>query len=316
MNKQIRMVFLDAATVGAPDNLAEISSLGDYTSYETTRPEERVARIRGHNVVITNKTVIDREIIDACPELELVCITATGMNNVDLNYAAGRGISVKNVAGYSTESVTQCTFAMLFYLMNASRYYDDYVKSGQYAKSEIFTHLGREFTQLSGTRFGVIGMGAIGKRVAAVASAFGAQVYYNSTSGKNLNVEGYPHLPLEELLASSDVVSIHCPLNDRTHNLLSGARLRLMKPTAYPINMGRGGIVDEAALAGAINENMIAGAALDVLEAEPMAASSPLLSVGRPEKLLITPHIAWASREARRLLITGTAQNIKGPFPV
>jgi len=187
----------------------------------------------GRNVVITNKVVIDREVMDACPGLKLICIAATGMNNIDLDYAAQKGITVKNVAGYSTDSVAQCTFAMLFYLLHAGRYYDDYVRSGQYTASPIYTHLGREFWELKDKLFGIIGMGTIGRRVAEVASAFGAKIAYFSTSGKNLQAQGYPHLPLPELLERADVVSIHCPLNDQTRNLLTESRLRLMKPTAY-----------------------------------------------------------------------------------
>jgi lactate dehydrogenase-like 2-hydroxyacid dehydrogenase len=314
MSKPVKMVFLDAATVGRVDNLSAISSLGDYTVYDVTTPGQRIGRIKGHNVVITNKVVIDRDVMDACPELTLICIVATGMNNVDLDYAAKKGIAVKNVAGYSTESVTQCTFALLFYLLNAGRYYDDYVRSGQYAASPIFTHLGREFWELHDKWFGIIGMGTIGRRVAEVASAFGAKVAYFSTSGKNLDVAGYPHLPLDELLRRADVVSIHCPLNDQTRNLLTESRLRLMKPTAYLLNMGRGGIVDEAALAHILDEDRIAGAALDVLSTEPIAATSPLAKVRNKEKILITPHIAWASIEARRRLIASTAENIKSHF--
>lgn len=314
MSQVIKMVFLDTETVGNVDNLAEISSLGEYTGCGLTEPARRIERIRGHNVVITNKVIIDRDVMDACPELELICIVATGMNNVDLDYAAEKGITVKNVAGYSTESVAQCTFSMLFYLLNASRYYDDYVKSGQYAISPVFTHLGREFCELNNKLFGIIGMGAIGKRVAQVARAFGAQVVYTSTSGQNLEATGYQHLPLEELLRTADVVSIHCPLNDRTRNLLSETHLRLMKPTAYLLNMGRGGIVDEAALALILDEDRIAGAALDVLTAEPITEDNPLLKVHHKTKLFITPHIAWASREARRLLITRTAENIRSYF--
>jgi glycerate dehydrogenase len=276
-----------------------------------TLPHERIKRIGGHHVVLTNKVVIDREVMDACPELKLICVAATGMNNVDLRYAAEKGIAVKNVAGYSTESVAQHTFAMLFYLTNSCRYYDDYVRSGQYAASPIFTHLGREFGELKDKIFGIIGMGAIGRRVAEIATAFGAQVIYHSTSGKNLDVDGLAHAPLADLLARADVVSLHCPLSDRTLNLIDGTRLKLMKPTAYLLNMARGGIVDEAALAAAIDENSIAGAALDVMSSEPIAADSPLLKVRNSEKLFITPHIAWASLEARRLLISRTADNIK-----
>ena len=313
MMRPIQMVFLDAATIGRLDNLATLTSLGDYTTWELTGPDERISRIRGHNVVITNKVVIDRGVMDACPELELICIIATGMNNVDLAYAAKKRIAVKNVAGYSTESVAQCTFAMLFYLLHTGRYYDDYVKSGQYAASPMFTHLDREFWELAGKRFGIIGMGAIGRRVAAIASAFGAEVIYTSTTGKNLDA-GYRHLPLDELLAIADVVSVHCPLNEQTRNLLDESRLRLMKPTVYLLNMGRGGIVDEAALAQLLDERRIAGAALDVLTAEPIAKDSPLLTIREKEKIYITPHIAWASMEARHRLVDRTAENVKSHF--
>ncbi|HQK99597.1 MAG TPA: D-2-hydroxyacid dehydrogenase [Smithellaceae bacterium] len=309
----MKIVFLDAASVGDVGNLDELAALGEYRSFELTGPAQRIERVKGCDVVITNKVEIGQEVMDACPELKLICIVATGMNNVDLAYAAQKGIAVKNVAGYSTDSVAQCTFAMLFYLMNACRYYDDYVRSGLYAQSPIFTHLGRTFAELSGKTFGIIGMGAIGRRVAQVAEAFGAKVVYTSTSGDNLNA-GYRHLPLSDLLAASDVVSIHCPLNDRTRNLISETQLRLMKPTAYLLNMGRGGIVDEKALAQALDENRLAGAALDVLSAEPMSADNPLLKVQNKEKLFLTPHIAWASREARNRLISRTAANIKTFF--
>jgi lactate dehydrogenase-like 2-hydroxyacid dehydrogenase len=314
MSTQTKIVFLDAFTVGEVDNLTEISSLGQFTSFELTTPSQRVERISGHNVVITNKVLIDSEVMNRCPELELVCVIATGLNNVDLEYAAKKGITVRNVAGYSTESVTQCTFAMLFYLLNSSAYYDAYVKSGEYAKSPAFTHLGRVFWELKDKLFGIIGMGTIGQRVAQVAQAFGARVAYYSTSGKNLAVPGYTHFPLEQLLRAADVVSIHCPLNDQTRYLLDESRINVMKPSAYLLNMGRGGIVDELALARAIDEGRIAGAALDVLGTEPIASDNPLLKVRNPHKLFITPHLAWASREARRELIARTEQNIRCYF--
>ncbi len=314
MKKPVKIVFLDAVTLGVVDNLAAITSLGDYTGYDCTLMSERIERIRGHNVVLTNKVVIDREVMDACPEIELICVVATGTNIIDLEYAAQKGITVKNVAGYSTESVTQSTFSMLFYLMHSSAYYDDYVKSGDYAQSPIFTNLNREFWELKSKLFGIIGMGNIGKRVAQVAEAFGARVAYYSTSGKNLAAAGYPHLPLDELLSNADVVSIHCPLNSDTKNLLNADRINRMKPSAYLLNMGRGGIVDEHALALALDENIIAGAALDVLSSEPIAGDNPLLSVRNKHRLFITPHIAWASREARQLLMERTLENIRSYF--
>jgi lactate dehydrogenase-like 2-hydroxyacid dehydrogenase len=310
MKSAVKIVFLDTATIGDVDNISQIKDLGDYTSYEYTLPGDRIQRIKGNQIVITNKVVIDREVIDHCPELELVCIAATGMNNIDLEYAAKKGIKVKNVVGYSTESVAQSTFAMLFHLMHANTYYDNYVKSGNYANSPIFTHHGKSFWELRNKQYGIIGMGNIGKRVAAIAGAFGTRVVYHSTSGKNLNT-GYVHLPLIELLSTSDVISIHCPLNESTQNLLNEARLKLMKPSAYLLNMGRGGIVDESALAKAIDSNWIAGAALDVLTSEPIKPNNPLLHIKNSNNLFITPHIAWASQESRRLLVEMIAMNIR-----
>ena len=310
MPERLKIVFLDASTVGEVENISILNQLGEYTQYSSTDFSERIGRIGGNDVVITNKVVIDREVIDACPSLKLVCVAATGMNNIDMDYAAGKGIQVKNVAGYSTESVVQATFSMLFYLLNHSAYYDAYVKSGEYSQSPIFTHHGRVVRELSGKIFGVIGLGAIGKRVAEIARAFGAHVVYFSTSGKNPDT-GFEHRKLPGLLKSADVVSIHCPLNDTTRNLIGEEQLVMMKPTAILLNMGRGGIVDEVALAEAIDRDKIEGAALDVLTHEPIEADSPLMKIRNKHKLFISPHIAWASEEARELLVEKTAENIR-----
>lgn len=309
MNTTLNIVFLDVSTIGDVKALDKIAALGNYKSFPLTSPPERIERIRGNNIVITNKVIIDKEIMDACPDLKLVCISATGMNNVDLEYAAKKGIAVKNVAGYSTESVAQITFSMLFYLMNKLRYFDEYVKSGEYSKSPIFTHHGRSFAELKGKQFGIIGLGTIGKRVAEIAHIFGARVVYHSTTGKNTN-NSYPHLPIDELLSTSDIISVHCPLNDKTNNLISYNQFKGMKPSVIVLNAGRGKIVNESDLARALNENLIAAAGLDVLEKEPIAADNPLLKIKNPEKLLITPHIAWISEEAREQLIEGIYQNI------
>jgi len=231
------------------------------------------------------------------------------MNNVDLEYAAKKGIVVKNVAGYSTESVAQSTFAMLFHLLHKISYFDTYVKSGSYAKSPIFTHQGRSYWELKGKQFGIIGMGTIGKRVAEIAAAFGAKPVYFSTSGKNSYTK-WPQVTFNELLSTSDVISIHCPLNEKTENLFRYSEFKHMKPTSILLNAGRGKIVNEADLAMALNENLIAAAGLDVLEYEPIKAYNPLLSVKNPEKLLIMPHVAWISEEAREELMEGVYKNI------
>ena len=311
MNNKPNIVFLDASSIGEVKAIEKIAALGNYKSYPLTSPDERIPRIKGNAIIITNKVMIDREIMDACPELKLICISATGMNNVDLEYAKEKGIEVKNVAGYSTESVAQTTFSMLFYLLNKLSYYDKYVKSGEYSKSPIFTHHGRTFWELKGKQFGIIGLGTIGKRVAEIASVFGAKVVYYSTSGKN-TLSPFIHLPFDQIIKTSDILSVHCPLNKNTENLIAYEQFKAMKPSAILINAGRGKIVNEADLARALNENLITAAGLDVLEKEPIASDNPLLKINNPVKLLITPHIAWISVEAREKLVENIAENISG----
>ena len=310
MDKELNIVFLDASTVGKVDVISKIEALGSFKSYETTTPEQCIERIRGNNVVIVNKVYIDKDIMDNCPEIELICVTATGVNNIDLEYASKKNIVVKNVAGYSTESVAQTTFSMLFYLLNKIPYFDNYVKSGKYTKSPIFTNHDRTFWEVKGKQFGIIGLGTIGKRVASIAEAFGARVVYHSTSGKNLN-NPYDHLSLEELLNTSDIISIHCPLNEDTFNLIGYGEISMMKSHSILLNTGRGNIVNDAALADALNDNIIAAAGIDVLSHEPILENNPLLKVNNQEKILITPHIAWISDEARTKLIEGVYNNIK-----
>jgi glycerate dehydrogenase len=306
----MKIVFLDTETIGPVKALKELEKLGTLTTYAVTSTKERFIRIADNEVVITNKVIIDREVMDSCPAIKLVCVAATGINNVDLKYAAEKGIIVKNVAGYSTESVAQHTFSLLFYLLNMLADYDHYVKSGAYIKSPVFTHLGQNWRELNGKVFGIIGMGTIGKCVAEIARAFGARVNYFSTSGNNRNA-GYEHKNLDELLKISDVVSIHCPLNELTKNLIGLDELKRMKPDAVLLNTGRGGIVDEYALAEAIDKDWIGGAGVDVFSQEPMNEDNPLLRIKNKDKLVLTPHIAWTSVEAREKLIDGVIKNIR-----
>jgi len=303
-------VILDAKTLGNDIDLSGFSQFGEVEIFQTTKPEETLERVKDKDIVITNKVIIDKNIIDNAPNLKLICVAATGVNNIDIKYAKQRGIQVRNVAGYSTESVVQHTFAMLFYLLENLRYYDDYVKSGEYAKSDIFTHLGKPFWEVRGKTWGIIGLGTIGRKVADVASSFGANIIYYSTSGVERK-EKYPRVSLEELLKTSDIVSIHAPLNEKTKGLIGYEQIKLMKPTAYLLNLGRGGIVIEEDLAKALDESLIAGAGLDVLEKEPIAEDNPLLKIKNKEKLFITPHIAWTSIEARKTLINEIIENIK-----
>jgi len=305
----MKIVFLDKMTVGDVPNLDKIRSLGELETYEITEKTETINRSKDADIIITNKVVIDNTIIDACPKLKLICIAATGMNNVDLDHAKSKKIQVKNVTDYSTSSVTQSTFAMIFYLINQSRYFDDYVKSGNYQESPIFTHLGKEYIEIKNKTFGIIGMGAIGQSVARIATAFGCKVVYYSTSGKNTK-QSYPSLELKDLLQQADIISIHAPLNNLTKDLIKYEEMKLMKESAFLLNMGRGGIVNEADLARALNENRITGAGLDVMEKEPIDPANPLFNVIDKSKIFITPHIAWASKEARELLIEKVYDNI------
>ncbi|MDR2026487.1 MAG: D-2-hydroxyacid dehydrogenase, partial [Prevotellaceae bacterium] len=298
----MNIVFLDAETVGRDISFEELESLGNFVKYGNTSPDNVLERLKDADVAIVNKTKITAEIIDACPKLKLVCVAATGMNNISLDAAAKAGIAVKNVAGYSTDSVVQLTYGILFSLMMHIAYFDSYVKTGEYSRSSIFTNYAYTFSELSGKQIGIIGMGTIGKRSAAVGISFGANVVYCSTSGVNSSAP-YARLELDGLLKTSDIVLVHAPLNDKTRNLINAEKFKLMKPSAILVNTGRGPIVNEADLVEAINSETIAGAALDVFSREPLPADSPLLSVKYPDRLILTPHIAWTAIEARKRLM-------------
>jgi glycerate dehydrogenase len=304
----MKIVILDALTYG-DTALAGFESLGDVTVYQTTSADETLERVKEADVIVTNKVVINDTVMAAAPNLKLICVAATGMNNIDHEAAARRGISVKNVAGYSTDAVVQHTFSMLFYLMGHSRYYDEYVKSGEWQKEAVFAHIGPSFSELRGKTWGIIGLGEIGRGVANIARAFGANVCYYSTSGKNENGD-FEKTTLSRLIENSDIISIHAPLNALTENLISHSELLQMKDGAVLLNLGRGGIVDEDALSVIIDVKPIF-VGLDVLAREPMKTPHPLLALKYPERLYITPHIAWTSREARERLIGATIDNIK-----
>ena len=299
---ELSLVILDADTLGSTVNLERFSDFGTVRIFAQTAKHERVAHIANAQIIITNKVIIDKEIIDACPQLQLVCVTATGMNNVDVEYAKCKGIAVKNVAGYSTHSVAQHTFALLLSLVHHVEYYNNYVASKMYSQQNLFTHIQYGFPELYGKTWGIIGLGAIGRTVANIAGAFGCKVCYYSTSGKN-TANDYEKKSLNDLLVSSDIVSIHAPLNEQTLGLIGANELQQMKSTAYLINVGRGGIVNESDLAQALRCNEIAGACLDVMQHEPLPQNSPLLSEDLRSKLLITPHIAWTSNEALETLM-------------
>lgn len=299
--------------MGEVPNMHLFSQLGEFVSFDITKPEDTVTRLQDADVVVTCKVIIDKQVMQQLPRLKLICVAATGMNNIDLDYASSVGVTVKNVAGYSTNSVAQATFAMLLSLLNQVEYYNNYVHSGKYALNDMFTHMGRTVFELNGKRFGIIGLGNIGKKVALIAEAFGCEVVYYSTSGLNKN-ETFESLSLDQLLATSDVVSIHSPLNEKTANLIAIEQLKLMKPTAILINTGRGGIVNEQDLAYALDANIIAGACIDVYSKEPILPNNPLLSITNKSKVLLAPHTAWISFEARTLLIERIVENIRGHY--
>ncbi len=305
----MEIVFLDRETLGNDISLEDFKIFGDVKIYNTTNPNERVSRVRDASVIVTNKVVIDKDVIDMSRNLKLICVTATGVNNIDLEYAKSKNIIVKNAVGYSTNSVIQHTFAMLFYLLEKLKYYDDYVKNREWEGSPIFTHLDKPFFEISGKRWGIIGLGKIGESVANVAKSFGCEVVYYSTSKANEN-PNYKRVELDELLSSSQIISIHSPLNKNTENLLHYNNLSLIQKDAILLNLGRGGIINERDLALIIDEkNIYVG--LDVLEYEPMKDYNSLNHVKNSDRLLITPHIAWTSIEARKELVNITFQNIK-----
>lgn len=305
----MKIVILDCETLGEDLDLTPLNAFGKVISYATTSPDETLERIRFADIIITNKVVISATIMEETPDLKLICIAATGMNNVDLDAAKAKGIAVKNVAGYSTKSVVQHTFAMALYLLEKMAYYDKVVKEGTWSDSGLFTDVSRPFYEISGKKWGVIGLGTIGQEVAKIATAFGAEVSYHSTSGKNFD-KTYPHQSLTLLLKECDIISIHAPLNDDTHNLINENNLPYLKDEAILLNLGRGGIINETDLACELDRRTLY-AGLDVLEKEPLALNNRLNEVKHKERLLITPHIAWTSIEAREKLLEGIVDNIK-----
>lgn len=298
----MKIVFLDAKTIGEDIDLSGYDKLGEVVKYDFSTPEEARERTRDADVIILNKVVIDENSIGDAEHLKLVCVTATGTNNLDKVYLENRGIAWRNVAGYSTETVAQHTFALLFYLLEHLNYYDDYVKSEKYVNDITFTHFDKVFHELNGKRWGIIGLGAIGRRVADIAKLFGCQVSYYSTSGKN-DQPGYERVDFDTLLGQSDIVSVHAPLDENTKGLMNRETFGKMKASAIFLNLGRGPIVVEEDLAEALEQGVIAAAGLDVLSVEPMSRENPLRRIKDSNRLLITPHIAWASVEARMRLM-------------
>lgn len=298
----LKIIFLDSSTIGDENLFNELKSLGDVRLYPYTSYRDVSTRIIDADIVLTNKVRITKEDIESSKKLKAIFITATGTDNIDLESAAHHGIIVKNVKGYAVETVAQHTFAMLLNLNNKICYYDSYVKDKSYSNNETFTHIGSGFNELFGKKIGIIGLGSIGKSVARIAKGFGLKVIYHSPTGVNSDLK-YKHVSLEELLCTSDFVSIHSALNQFTHNLINFDKLQLMKPNSLLINMGRGSIVVESDLVKALNLNIIKGACIDVFEQEPIPHDHPYYSIINKSKILLSPHVAWSAIEARTKLM-------------
>jgi len=306
----MKIVFLDIKTLGYEIDVSGLHQFGEVVIYDHVVDDEVGDVITDADIIITNQNTLNEKNLRNADKLKLICAAATGYDNIDTDYCATHNIAVANVPGYAAGSVAQHTFSMLFHLISHSRYYDDYVKSGDFSKAEQKIHSGKDFMELESKTWGIIGLGEIGKKVAAYAECFGCNVIYYSTSGKNQH-DHYQSVPLEELLQTSDIISIHAPMNSRTKHLIGIEQLKQMKKTAYLLNLGRGGIIREDDLAEALNDNLIAGAGLDVFETEPLPIESPLLKLKNMDHFIVTPHIGYGSIEARNRLMLAVCKNIE-----
>lgn len=310
MSPKMRIVFLETDTLGNDVDLTSFDDLGEVIKYPCSNPSENADRIAEADVIIVNKVPMNEMTLAKANHLKLISITGTGTNIVDFKYTNSRNIAVANVKGYSTQSVIQHTFALFFYVYEKLNYYDQFVKSGDYIRCDVFSHFVMKFHELSGKTWGIIGLGEIGRGVAEVAKLFGCKVIYYSTGGKNNNTD-YVQVDLDSLLRESDVISIHAPLNSATMDLIGEEEFAKMKKSAVLLNLGRGPIVNENALAKALKEDVIAAAGLDVISVEPMLPENPLYEIKDSTKLIITPHIAWATIEARQRVTDEVYKNIE-----
>ena len=305
----MKIVILDGYTANPGDmSWKELEELGTLTVYDRTRPEETVARAADAEIVLTNKVVISREVMAQLPQLKYIGVLATGYNVVDIETAHERGIIVTNVPAYSTESVAQMVFAHLLNVTNRTDHYATENRSGRWTENEDFCYWDYPHMELAGKTFGIVGLGNIGRRVAEIALAFGMQVKALTSKSADTLPAGIRKADLEELLATSDVISLHCPLTDTTRHLINHETLSRMRPSAILINTGRGPLVDDQAVASALAEGQLAAFCADVLTEEPPKANNPLLS---QPNAFITPHIAWATQEARTRLLQVAISNVK-----
>ena len=302
----MNITVLDAATL-ANTSLDALAQLGKLTCYDLTAKEQVVERCQDADIVISNKVVIDQNAMSKLTNLKLICVAATGTNNIDLGAAKEHNIAVTNVAGYSTPSVVQHTFTLITNLLgNTHRYIND-CQQGLWQQSPMFCRLDYSFNEIAGKTLAIVGYGSLGKAVADVARAFGANVIISERKGQTPR-EG--RVSFNDALTTADIISVHCPLTDETRNQIAAAELSMMKPSAIIINTARGGIINEADLADALANNVIAGAGVDVLSKEPAEQENPL-ALYKGANLLLTPHIAWASQESIVRLVNEIALNIQ-----
>ncbi len=306
----MKIVILERNSVGLDTSVDEISAFGDVISHPNTTANDVKEKIKDAEIIIANKAPLNEDTLKDAPYVKLICEFATGYDNVDLAYCKSRGIKVANVVNYSTDAVAQHTFALCFYILEKLRHYDEYVKSGAYAAQDRFSNFDIPFTELSGKIWGIVGMGNIGKKVAGIAQAFGCRVIFYSASGQSTCKE-YERVDFDTLLKESDFLSLHCPLSERTRNLINLEALKKMKKTAILVNVARGPVVNDGDLYTALTKEYIAGAGLDVTGTEPMKDSNPLSKIKDSSRLIITPHLAWASTEARKRCVLETCKNIE-----
>lgn len=306
----MKIVVLERNSVGSDISVDCFGDFGELVTYPNTLDHQVSERVKDADIIIANKALLNEASLKDAANLKMVCEFATGYDNVDLAYCKSRGIRVTNAVDYCTDAVAQHTFAMLFYLMEHLRHYDDYVKKGEYGVQDRFSNFDLPFVELAGKTWGIIGMGNIGRRTASIARAFGCHVIFHSVSGRSSCTE-YEHVTFDELLAKSDFLSLHCPLSDLTRDLIDKEALRRMKKTAILLNVARGPVVNNSDLYWALQNGEIAAAGLDVLEKEPITSDNLLGRIQDSNKLLITPHMAWATIEARTRIVTEVYKNIQ-----
>ncbi len=306
----MKLVVLERNSIGTDVDVSCFEKFGEVTYYPNTVADNTAERVTDADIVIANKAPLNESTLKDAPNVKLICLFATGFDNVDIAYCKSRGIKVANVVNYCTPAVAQHTLLLALALAEKIAFYDDYVKSGAYGAQDRFSNFDRPFHDLNGKTWGIVGMGNIGRKVAALAQAFGCKVIFYSASGKSTCTE-YERAEFDTLLKESDILSLHCPLSDRTKGLINKDALAQMKETAILINVARGPVVDTQALYEALIHNQIAAAGLDVLEKEPIAKDNPLIGIQDSTKLIITPHMSWASIESRNCLLDEVVKNIE-----